>query len=225
MLLQIGVPHRSAAYMSGRPFHRCTHTATSPDGELYVTDGYGNSVVHKYTPDGRLIKSWGGPGIGPGEFNIPHNLCCDDQGLVYVADRENHRVQVFDGEGTLLDEWRHLHRPCALCMGRPPSSLFYVGEVGPGLPVNRHVPNLGPRISVLNSQGAVLARIPNEGIGLSLSHMVAPHGIAVDSRGDIYVGEVARAAWPALNAGVAAPAGLRTLRKLVRADSVLQLTP
>jgi DNA-binding beta-propeller fold protein YncE len=83
--------------MSGEPFHRCTHTALSPQGEIYVSDGYGNSRVHKYTPDGKLLLSWGEPGTGEGEFNIVHNICCDADGWVYVADRENHRVQVFNG--------------------------------------------------------------------------------------------------------------------------------
>ena len=61
--------------MSGEPFHRCTHTALSPKGEIYVSDGYGNSRVHKYSPDGKLLMSWGEPGTDPGEFNIVHNIC------------------------------------------------------------------------------------------------------------------------------------------------------
>jgi hypothetical protein len=77
--------------MSGEPFHRCTHTALSPKGEIYVSDGYGNARVHKYSPDGKLLMSWGEPGTGEGEFNIVHNICCDADGWVYVADRENHR--------------------------------------------------------------------------------------------------------------------------------------
>ena len=60
--------------MSGEPFHRCTHTALSPKGEIYVSDGYGNACVHKYTPDGKLIKTWGEPGTDPGQFNIVHNI-------------------------------------------------------------------------------------------------------------------------------------------------------
>ena len=99
VLLELGVPGKPAPYMSGEPFHRCTHTALSPKGEIYVSDGYGNSRVHKYSPDGKLLHSWGGPGTGEGEFNIVHNICTDADGWVYVADRENHRVRVFDGDG------------------------------------------------------------------------------------------------------------------------------
>jgi hypothetical protein len=80
VLLELGVAGKPAAFMSGEPFHRCTHTALSPQGEIYVSDGYGNSRVHKYTPDGKLLLSWGEPGTGDGEFNIVHNICCDADG-------------------------------------------------------------------------------------------------------------------------------------------------
>ena len=93
VLLTLGIPGKPAPYMSGEPFHRCTHTAMSPQGDMYVSDGYGNSRVHKFSPDGRLLLSWGAPGTDPGEFNIAHNITCDADGWVYVADRENHRVQ------------------------------------------------------------------------------------------------------------------------------------
>ncbi|MDR3662433.1 MAG: hypothetical protein P4L86_18980, partial [Mycobacterium sp.] len=85
VLLTIGIPGRPSAYMSGLPFHRCTHTALSPKGEIYVSDGYGNACVHKYTVDGKLLMSWGEPGTDPGQFNIAHNICCDPGGWVYLA--------------------------------------------------------------------------------------------------------------------------------------------
>ncbi len=104
--------------MSGEPFHRCTHTALSPQGDIYVSDGYGNARVHKYSPDGKLLLSWGEPGTDPGQFNIAHNICCDPDGWVYVADRENHRVQVFDGNGKYETQWNNMHRPCGLYASR-----------------------------------------------------------------------------------------------------------
>ena len=115
VLLTIGIPNKPAPFMSGEPFHRCTHTALSPKGEIYVSDGYGNACVHKYSPDGKLMKTWGEPGTDPGQFNIVHNIVTDADGWVYVADRENHRVQVFDGNGKYETQWNNLHRPCALC--------------------------------------------------------------------------------------------------------------
>ena len=116
VLLTLGISGKPAPFMSGEPFHRCTHTAMSPQGDIYVSDGYGNSRVHKYAPNGKLLLSWGGPGTDPGEFNIAHNITCDADGWVYVADRENHRVQVFDGNGKYETQWNNLHRPCGLFM-------------------------------------------------------------------------------------------------------------
>src|SRR5690606_37188730 len=143
LLLTIGQPGKPPPYMSGQPFCRCTHTALAPDGSIYVADDYGNARVHKYDSKGTYLFSWGQSGTGPGEFNIPHNLICDAEGKVYVADRENHRIQVFDGNGQYLTEWHNLHRPCALCQcqlaGR---TLFAAGERGPGLAVNQNAPNL-----------------------------------------------------------------------------------
>src|SRR5688572_17985003 len=185
VLLELGTPGRPAPYMSGEPFHRCTHTALSPKGEIYVSDGYGNSKVHKYSPDGKLIKSWGEPGTDPGQFNIVHNIVTDDDGWVYVADRENHRVQVFDGNGKYEAQWHDLHRPCALCRCGGKNPTFVIGELGPGMPVNRNVPNLGPRLSIVDATGKRIARLGGEnGPGLESGKFLAPHGIALDSRGD-----------------------------------------
>ena len=156
VLLTIGIPNKPAPFMSGEPFHRCTHTALSPKGEIYVSDGYGNACVHKYTPDGKLMKTWGEPGTDPGQFNIVHNIVTDADGWVYVADRENHRVQVFDGNGKYETQWNNLHRPCALCAcGGGKSPNFIIGELGPGMPVNlqgrrisaRACPSWTPRAS------------------------------------------------------------------------------
>jgi hypothetical protein len=77
LLLSLGQAGQASPYMSGIPFNKCTHTALSPEGDVYVSDGYGNAQVHKYSPDGRLLLSWGGPDTGRGEFNIPHNITCE----------------------------------------------------------------------------------------------------------------------------------------------------
>jgi len=131
VLLTIGIPGKPAPYMSGEPFHRCTHTALSPQADyLYISDGYGNSRVHKYTPDGKRVMSWGEPGTDPGQFNIAHNICCDPDGWVYVADRENHRVQVFDGNGKYEAQWNNMHRPSGLYMeSGTKTPRFYIGEI------------------------------------------------------------------------------------------------
>jgi DNA-binding beta-propeller fold protein YncE len=137
--------------------------------------------------------SWGEPGAGPGQFNLPHNISCDADGWVYVADRENHRIQVFDGHGRFETQWHDMHRP----PGKSP--ICYVGEIGPYYEFNRGAPNLGPRLSILSNQGKLLARISTEPAGgTGPGQFISPHGIAVDSRGDIYVGEVSYTAWPNL---------------------------
>ncbi|HEX4892307.1 MAG TPA: peptidyl-alpha-hydroxyglycine alpha-amidating lyase family protein [Hyphomicrobiaceae bacterium] len=220
VLLTLGVPGKPAPFMSGEPFHRCTHTALSPKDEIYVSDGYGNACVHKFSPDGKLLKTWGETGTGPGQFNLVHNVVTDADGWVYVADRENHRVQVFDGNGKYETEWRNLHRPCALycaCGKGTTRPTFFVGELGPGMPVNLKYTNLGPRISIVDAQGNLISRLGGtEGPGVETGRFMAPHGLAVDSRGDIYLGEVSYTNWPTSFPGQQMPRPLRSLQKLER---------
>ena len=215
VLLEIGVPGKPVPYMSGEPFHRCTHTALSPDNHIFVSDGYGNARVHKYSPDGKLVMSWGESGTEPGQFNIVHNIVADDDGWIYVADRENHRVQVFDTNGKYETQWNNLHRPCGLFMPRGDCPHCFIGELGPGMPVNRHAPNLGPRLSIVTNEGKLIARLGGEdGLVNEPNKFMAPHGLAVDSRGDIYVGEVSYTNWPASFGDQPRPEVLHTLKKL-----------
>jgi NHL repeat len=214
VLLTIGVPGAPASFMSGEPFRRCTHTALSPNNEIYVSDGYGNARVHKYSQDGKRVQSWGEPGAGPGQFNLPHNISCDADGWVYVADRENHRIQVFDGNGRFETQWHDLHRPSGIYMPRGKCPICYVGEIGPYYEFNRGTPNLGPRLSILSNQGKLLARIATEPCGgTGPGQFISPHSIAVDSRGDIYVGEVSYTAWPSVFPDRPLPKSVRSLQK------------
>jgi DNA-binding beta-propeller fold protein YncE len=215
VLMEIGVAGQPSAYMSGEPFCRCTHTALSPEGDIYVSDGYWNARVHKYSPDGVHLLSWGRPGIDPGEFNLPHNITCDADGWVYVADRENHRIQVFDGTGRLEAVWYGVHRPSGLVQGA--DGVCYVGEAGPTFDFSREAPNLGPRVSIWTSRGTLLARLGlTPAAGVAPGQFLSPHGIAVDSRGDIYVGEVAATSWPVRFPDVPRPPRLRGLQKLTK---------
>ena len=226
LMLELGVPGKPAPYMSGEPFHRCTHTALSPTGEIYVSDGYGNARVHKYSPDGKLLMSWGEPGTDPGQFNIVHNICTDADGWVYVADRENHRVQVFDGNGKYEAQWVNMHRPSGLYLVPGKCPICFIGEIGPYLNFNREAPNLGPRVSVVDHQGKLLARlglIP--GAGTKPGQFTSPHGLAVDSRGDLYVAEVAFTAWPSLFPDKPPPPDLRSLQKLEKVPAEQAATP
>jgi DNA-binding beta-propeller fold protein YncE len=217
VLMTLGVADRPSAFMSGEPFNRCTHTAHAPNGDFYVTDGYHNARVHKYTPDGKHILSWGGPGTEPGQFNIPHNITCDADGWVYVADRESHRIQVFDGNGKYETQWNNLHRPSGMYMPPGKCPICYVGEGGPVMPVNRAWPNLGPRVSIIDNTGKLLARFGMyDGAGNQPGAFISPHGIAVDSHGDIYIGEVSDTAWKQLRPGTPPPQPLNSLRKMTK---------
>jgi DNA-binding beta-propeller fold protein YncE len=216
VLLEIGIPGRPAPFMSGEPFNRCTHTALSPDLDIYVSDGYANARVHKFAPNGKLLFSWGECGSEPGQFNIPHNIVSDPDGWVYVADRENHRVQIFDPNGKYESQWNNLHRPCGLYMEGGGHGRCFVGELGPHQPVNMAFPNLGPRISILSRDGRLLSRV-DEKSGLPQGQFSAPHGLCVDRHGDIYIGEVSWTAWQNYsNPGQPVPPSVRSLQKLVR---------
>ena len=170
--------------------------------------------MHKYDPKGRLLFSWGEPGTDPGCFNIPHNLATDVEGLVYVADRENHRVQIFDGQGRYLAQLPNLHRPCGLFCDRRNGGLLYVGELPSHLAVNVNVPNIGARVSVVTLKGDLVARVGGRFRGEAPGEFIAPHGCVVDSRGDLYVAEVS---WTSYGKSLDPPRELRSLQKLARA--------
>ena len=142
---------------------------------------------------------------GEGEFNIVHNICCDADGWVYVADRENHRVQVFDSNGRYETQWKNLHRPCGLYMPYGHQPICYIGEVGPAAAVSRDIPNLGPRVSIVDHEGKLIGRFGNTPAGTELGKFLAPHGLAVDAQDDIYVGEVSWTAWPQITRGSHTP--------------------
>ena len=212
LLMTIGVPGEAAPLHGGKPFNKCTHVALHPKtGDLFISDGYGNSSVHKYSPDGKLLLSWGTPGTDPGEFNIPHNIATDKNGYVYVADRENSRVQIFDSNGKFETQWVNLNRPCTIYISE--EQRVYIGELGYANKVSIDVPNIGPRIAVMDTNGERLARLGDMGYGLEVGQFIAPHALALDSHDDIYVGEVA---WTAINHDGEPPPGVRSFQKLVK---------
>jgi len=214
LLMTLGIPGQAAPFHSGYPFNRPTKVALDPKtSEIYVSDGYGNSRIHKYSPDGKLLFSWGGPGSDPGEFNIAHSVCTDKEGVVYVADRENHRLQIFQPSGKYITQWNNMHRPCGLYIGGVQRQFIFVGELAPSLPVNKNFPNLGARISIYDVNGRRLARLGEIEAGEAPNQFVAPHSIVGDSWGDLYIGEVS---WTALGSKLSPPRELRSLRKLVK---------
>ncbi len=176
----------------GPPFNRPTNLAFAPSGDFYVSDGYGNARVHRFSADGTLIQSWGEPGTGPGQFMLPHGIAVHPDGRVFVADRENDRIQIFSADGTYLEEWHDTQRPTQLQITA--DGTVYVAELWRrvGEVSQRHgtaTADAPGRISVLASDGTVLSRWggPNR---CDPGMLCAPHSLALDSRGDLYVGEV-----------------------------------
>jgi sugar lactone lactonase YvrE len=99
---------------NGSPFDGTTDVAFGPNRRIFITDGYGNARVLEYTAEGKRVKQWGKPGTAPGEFNLPHAIQIDSQGIIYVADRENGRIEKFDLNGKFLGEIDHLGRTYSL---------------------------------------------------------------------------------------------------------------
>ena len=165
---------------AGPPFNRPTNAVVTPDGDVLVTDGYGNARVHRFTAAGELVASWGEPGGGPGQFVLPHALIIDPQGRILVADRENNRIQVFDSDGEVLDIWPDIRLPQDMALDSAGNLFLAQGE---------------HRASVLDLDGNVLASWGGEeGRRNDAGLFIGPHCIAVDSRGVVYVGEVCETA-------------------------------
>ena len=170
---------------SSGPFNYPTNVTTDEENNLFFSDGYGNARIHVFAPDGRLRFSSGKPGIAPGSFNLPHDVFCH-KGVLYVADRQNNRIQLFDLNENLLGIWADLIRPAGICLG--PDGNYYVAEC-----CHRTVFDASPsRITVFSSDGQVIDRL-DRGLGDEKGNSYhTAHGITVDSIGNIYIGEVGK---------------------------------
>jgi len=165
----------AAIKRGGPPFNRPTGVVLSSSGEIYVSDGYGNARVHKFSSDGTLLFSWGEPGRDPGQFRLPHCVRVDGRDRVWVADRENNRLQIFDAQGGFRGLLSGLGRPDDIAIDG--EETVYVAELERG-------------VSIFSIDGKLLSRWGCEGEVKEDDLFIAPHAIAVDSRGDLYVGEV-----------------------------------
>jgi DNA-binding beta-propeller fold protein YncE len=209
-----GVDYRTIR-RPGAPFNRPTNVALAADGSLYITDGYGNCRVHKFAPDGRLLFSWGEPGSGPGQFHLPHGIAVDREGIVYVADRENSRIQLFGPGGEFLSQWTDVARPMQVLVDGHDN--VFVVEVGwrAGLFPWQTPPGpnpVGARLSVFNRGGELRQRWGGSDTPWATGDFFAPHDICIDSHGDLYVGEVVMSAGG--NRGLV-PADCHALQKFV----------
>jgi DNA-binding beta-propeller fold protein YncE len=189
---ETGYDGKMASIRGGPPFNKPTNLAVAPNGDLYVSDGYGNCKVHRFSPTGGLIQSWGEPGTGPGGFNLPHGIGVAADGRVFVADRENDRIQIFSSQGQFLEQWTDVQRPTNVRFDR--EGRVYISELwwrpGQRSQVHGAISEDKPgRVSVFDSAGRLLTRWggPDR---CAPGNFIAPHDLCIDSRGDVYVVEV-----------------------------------
>jgi DNA-binding beta-propeller fold protein YncE len=177
---------------SAGPFNGPTDVAFGPGGELYISDGYSNARVHKFSADGDLLSSWGSPGGQPGEFNLPHGALIEGDTL-YVADRENNRIQAFSLKGEFISQWTDFAGPTGISLGADGTLMFCEFGYDPAVPTKYSVPAHGkrilPRVTMRAPDGEILGKIEGED-KCAPGNFFAPHSMCVDGSGDIYVGEV-----------------------------------
>ena len=160
----------------GEPFNQPARATLTPDGQMVVADGYGQYRVHRFDAHGKLARTWGKRGTGPGEFGWPvHHALLDPRGRLLVIDRGNNRVQLFDLDGHYQGEWGGLHVPQDMVITPEGEVIMVEGT--------------GPSVAVLNLDGEALCRWGERGDGPG-QFADSPHSVWVDSRGDLYVGEV-----------------------------------
>jgi DNA-binding beta-propeller fold protein YncE len=176
---------------SAGPFNGPTACAVGEDGRLYVTDGYGNAAVHVFDAGGTLLYSFGTPGSEPGQFRVPHAIIFTPEGTLAVCDRDNDRIQFFTTEGELVGLWDHLQRPASICLG--PGGRYYVPELfwprgHMAFTRGAVTHDLASRMCVTEPSGEVVARWGGPEVSMP-GNFAAPHDVAVDSHGDVYVAE------------------------------------
>jgi peptidylamidoglycolate lyase len=167
-------------------FNRPTEVAVAPDGSFYVSDGYRNTRVIKFSPEGIFLFQWGSKGAGPGQFDLPHGVALDEVGRVYVSDRGNSRVQIFDPIGKYIGEWKgtYIGRPYDVAMA--PRGIAVIADGGdrddqPDAPLDRSAAVLVQR------DGMIVERFGRW--GNSDGQFQNAHCVAVSKNGEVYVGD------------------------------------
>lgn len=211
-----GFDYRTIRAEAGPPFNLPTNLIVGPKGDLFITDGYGNARVHRYSSDGELLASWGSPGNAPGQFNVPHGIGSDGERL-FVADRENSRVQLFSPTGELLEIWDDVARPAQVHVSKY-DGLVYVFELGfhTGVfPWNKpDTSRSSGRISIFDRDGQLVTRWGGDGFPTTPNEFYAPHDVAVDSHGNLYTAEVKAAAAEFVGDDTSALPSLRKFERL-----------
>jgi DNA-binding beta-propeller fold protein YncE len=169
-------------------FDQPTDVAVARNGDVFVADGHGreptdNARIVKFDKSGKFVKTWGKKGTAPGEFDCPHTLAFDSRGRLYVGDRQNNRIQIFDQEGIFIAEWKQFGRPSGIALR---DGRIYVADSES----NGVAPNPGWKRGIRVGElpgGRLLYRIPDP---LELKGTSAAEGLAVDAQGNVFGGEV-----------------------------------
>ena len=182
VLLTIGVKGQAGEWneaANSRLLNEPTDLAFGAAGEVFLLQGHGRGEprVLKFDKSGKLTKSWGGLGKGPGQFDTSHSIIVDAKGLVYVADRQNRRVQIFDGEGKYIKEWKYAGLPCGLYFG-PGQQLYLVS-------------GFAGQILKLDANGKAIAATGQPGKGLG--EFGEAHYMTMGPQGEIYVADTVSA--------------------------------
>jgi sugar lactone lactonase YvrE len=169
-------------------FYAPNDVIVAPNGDIFVSEGHGagNNRILKFTKDGKLIKTWGKLGTGPGEFDQPHCMAFDSKGRLYVGDRNNNRVQIFDQNGTFISELRQFSRPSGIFIDKK-DNLYVADSESESVSRNHNGWKRGIRMGSLKD-GKVIAFIPDP--ATDARGTSAAEGVAVDAQGNVYGAEV-----------------------------------
>jgi sugar lactone lactonase YvrE len=175
-------------------FEQPTDVAVAPNGDLFVTDshrnGLNNRVVH-FTKDGKYVRAWGSKGSGRSQFSEPHTIAMDSRGRLFVGDRENNRIQIFDQSGKFLDEWRQFGRPSGITITKDDTIYVADSESG-GRDTGAHeLPGIKKGIRIGSARTGAVTAFIEDMEPLAVEHAGA-EGVGVDAEGNVYGGVVRR---------------------------------
>jgi len=191
VLLRLGMPGMTGS--DAMHFNQPSDVITAPNGDIFVADGHGgdsNARIVKYTSQGKFIKEFGRKGTAPGELDTPHALAMDSKGRLFVADRNNNRIQIFDQEGKFLDQWHQFSRPSGVFIDK--NDVIYVADSESNASRKHGEWKRGIRIGSARD-GKVTAFIPDDNPSVDqgpLSGTSGPEGVAADADGNVYGAEV-----------------------------------
>jgi DNA-binding beta-propeller fold protein YncE len=189
VLLALGKPGVAGA--GEDTFNKPSAVAVASNGDIFVADGHGgesNARIVKFSKEGTFIMTWGKKGSAPGELNIPHALAFDSKGRLFVADRGNNRIQIFDQNGKFIDQWQQFSRPSGIFIDR--NDVIYVADSESGSVAKDHAAwKRGIRIGNAKD-GSVASFIPDPNTVPNFTGTSAAEGIAADAKGVIYGAEV-----------------------------------